>query len=149
MCVSLLFASHTCAGFVFDLQVSAEADLSDAQLEASIPFIFSTVCRSCVGSASRTFFQPCVLFHRFPKGLHVETIETEKVRIRRVRPLVLLRSCGKFESLMRELCARRRSVTSRSAESTTTSAKEGNSRNWRKSRLVSGEFKPFHRKETI
>lgn len=107
----------------------------------------------CAEARCCEHFSPCISFNRFPKGLHVETIETEKVRIRRVLPVVLLHSCfsprGKFEILMWELCARRRSVTSRSAESTTTSAKEGNSRNWRKSRLVSEEFKPFHRKETI
>lgn len=38
--------------------------------------------------------------------------------------------------LIWDLCTRRRSVTSRSAKSMTTSEKGGNSRNWRKSRLV-------------
>lgn len=59
----LLFASHTpvpalysCVRLLLtlihliDLQVSAEADLSDAQLEASIPLFLRPVFRLCRGS---------------------------------------------------------------------------------------------------
>lgn len=46
----------------------------------------------CAEARCCEHFSPCISFNRFPKGLHVETIETEKVRIRRVLPVVLLRS---------------------------------------------------------
>lgn len=73
----------------------------------------------------------CRSWTRFPKGLHVETIETQKVKLCiSANTAVVLESV----TFMHVLCACRKNDLSRSAESTRKRGRGGNSRSWSESR---------------
>lgn len=56
-------------------QVSKKADLPDAELEVSVAVVILVVAVDLWLK-----FLICLTWTRFPKGLHVETIETQKVK---------------------------------------------------------------------
>lgn len=74
-------------------------------------------------------FLICLTWTRFPKGLHVETIETQKVKT-----CISANVAVEKVKLIQVLCGCRRNDLSRSAKWTRRRGRDGNSRSWSESR---------------